>query len=72
MDVKTGKIEEFEDEAELKKAQETGKWVELGKRPNPGCKHCHGHGFTGRDVATNEYILCKCVKKRPTRKQGVE
>jgi len=48
----------------------SGKWVELGKRPNPGCKRCHGRGYTGRDTVTNTVILCRCVKKRPVRGVG--
>lgn len=65
MDVKTGEIkaiDELSDEELLR-----GRWEELGKRPNPGCKRCHGRGWIGRDVVTGNVIQCKCVKKRPMR-----
>jgi len=39
MNVETGEIKEFESEDALQKAMASGKWVELEKRPNPGCKH---------------------------------
>ena len=71
MDVTTGKIKEFKSERELAKAQMDGRWVELGRRPNPGCKRCHGRGHLGRDVTTNEYVPCKCVKARPVRPETV-
>ena len=67
MDTNTGKIVEFENDKALREAQKTGNWVELGQRPNPGCKRCRGRGWTGRDVTTGEYIPCKCVKARPTK-----
>ena len=65
MDVQTGEIK---DANELTPEQiASDRWVELGKRPNPGCNHCHGRGWIGRDVVTGEVIVCRCVKKRPTR-----
>lgn len=70
MDVKTGEIREFKNETELEKAQRTGEWVELGKRPNPGCKKCHGRGHRGKDIVTNRYVPCKCVKARPMIHRG--
>lgn len=68
MNVETGEIKEFKDETELEKAQRTGEWVRLERRPNPGCKHCHGQGHRGKDIVTDRYILCSCVKKRPLKK----
>jgi len=64
MNVETGEIKEFESEDALQKAMASGKWVELEKRPNPGCKHCHGRGHRGFNSIAKEYVICKCVKKR--------
>ena len=47
--------------------QRAALWLKLGKRPNPGCSRCHGRGYTGRNVTTGKYILCRCVKTRPTK-----
>lgn len=69
MDVKTGEIREFESYDKLQVAMATGRWVQLDKRPNPGCKHCHGRGHTGFNKTIQEYVPCKCVKARP-RKAG--
>jgi len=67
MDVKTGEIKEFKNETELEKAMRTGDWVKLHKRPNPGCKRCHGRGYTGIDTVTKKYVLCRCVERRPVK-----
>ena len=67
MDTETGKIKPMD---ELTPEQiASGRWIELGKRPKPGCKHCHGRGWIGRDIVTNKVIVCKCVKKRPERRR---
>ncbi len=63
MDVKTGEIKPVN---ELTPEQLASKrWVELGKRPNPGCRRCYGRGYTGRDLVTGNMIICRCVKPRP-------
>lgn len=63
MNVETGEIKPKDKltRQEIK----SGLWVGMDKRPNPGCKHCHGRGYTGLDIAKNKLIICKCVKKRP-------
>jgi len=43
----------------------SGRWKELGKRPNPGCRRCHGRGYIGFDMITHKVIECICVKRRP-------
>lgn len=63
MNVETGEIKETN---ELTPAEiASGRWKKLGKRPNPGCKRCHGRGYIGVDVVTKTVIECRCVKKRP-------
>ncbi len=63
MNVETGEVKEI---GELTPEEiASGKWKELGKRPNPGCKRCHGRGYIGRDVVSGNVIECRCVKKRP-------
>ncbi len=63
MNVETGEIKEA-DKITLEEIV-SDKWKELGMRPNPGCKKCHGRGYIGRNVLTNKIIMCQCVKKRP-------
>lgn len=70
MDVKTGEIKEFKSDDELQKAMKTGHWVELERRPNPGCKRCHGRGHIGFNKPISEYVICKCVKKRPSKEDS--
>ena len=67
MNVETGEIKEFESEDKLQMAMASGKWVELDKRPNQGCNHCHGRGHIGFNTTTQEYVICRCVKKRPVK-----
>lgn len=63
MDTSTGEIKPMD---ELTPEQLlSGKWVELGQRPNPGCRRCHGRGYTGRNLTTGNVIQCRCVKERP-------
>ncbi len=47
----------------------SGKWATIERRPNPGCKRCHGRGWIGKDVNTGKVIKCRCVKKRPIKKE---
>lgn len=62
MDVDTGEVREI---SELTPEQlASGKWKELGQRPDPKCKKCYGRGYIGRDVVTNRVIECSCVKVR--------
>lgn len=70
MNVETGEIKDVDKLTE--KERLSGKWVELERRPNPGCKRCHGRGHLGRDVTTDQYVLCRCVKKRPKKKVKLE
>ncbi len=60
----TGEIKEVNKltDAEVK----SGKWKEIGQRPNAGCKHCHGRGFVG--WRKGKVVKCKCVKFRPIKK----
>lgn len=46
--------------------QRAALWLELGRRPNPGCRHCNGKGYTGVNDE-GKYVLCRCVKPRPTK-----
>jgi len=63
MNVETGEIKEV---AELTPEEVASKmWKEIGHRPNPGCKRCHGRGYIGRNITTNTVVICRCVKKRP-------
>ena len=63
MDKETGEIKDLNELTSEDIASK--RWVELGKRPNPGCKKCHGRGWVGREITSNRVIICKCVKKRP-------
>ena len=63
MNPKTGEIKELNTDEEALEAMKDG-WIKLDKRPNPGCRHCHGRGHLGKNLSTNTYIPCRCVKKR--------
>ena len=65
MHVETGEVKEVNELTPEQLA--SGKWKELGKRPDPGCKKCYGRGYIGRDIVTNRVIECLCVKKRSER-----
>ncbi len=62
MDVTTGKFETFKDEQAMKVAIKTGKYKRVKGLPDPDCKDCYGLGHLGRNILTNEYIPCSCVK----------
>jgi hypothetical protein len=32
--------------------------------PDANCKHCYGKGTVGRDVNTDQVILCRCVSRK--------
>lgn len=68
MNVETGEIKEFDYIEALQKAVSTGKWVMLSKLPDRNCKICYGRGYIGRDVTTGNYIPCKCVKPKKSRR----
>ncbi len=60
----TGEIKEVD---KLTEAQlQSGKWKEIGQRPNLGCKRCHGRGYIG--WCEGKIVQCKCVKFRPVKK----
>ena len=62
MDVTTGEIKQFKSDDHLQAAMASGKWEELAKQPDRKCKRCYGRGHTGKDLTTNLYVVCPCVK----------
>lgn len=35
----------------------------LRERAAPGCRHCHGRGYTGYKIGTDSYVVCRCVRR---------
>ena len=42
------------------------------KDPTPGCKHCQGRGYIGRDAETKMPIPCKCIQPNFNKDNSVE
>lgn len=47
----------------------TASQYEMVAKPN--CKKCYGRGIIGRDILTNKYWRCKCVKRVKVEKKVV-
>ncbi len=38
--------------------------VPLSGYPKSNCKKCHGRGYQGKDITSNLYIICSCLRKK--------
>lgn len=63
MNVETGEIQEFESANKLQQAMRSGTWIAVDKMPDPNCRKCYGRGHLGKNLSTNLYVPCSCVKK---------
>lgn len=37
---------------------------QLAKLASEGCRHCGGRGYTGINIETDKYIICRCSKRK--------
>lgn len=64
MDTSTGEIKEFDSDRELKLAMQSGNWEQLGRKPKPNCRFCHGQGHNGYNLSLGKYVPCRCTKPK--------
>ena len=38
--------------------------IEQHGKPKQKCRRCRGIGHLGKNITTNQYIICQCVVKR--------
>ena len=34
------------------------------KKPKANCNHCYGRGYSGRNLKTQQYVPCRCIKAK--------
>jgi len=73
IDTKSGEVVEQEklDPMDVirKIAQKIGTEIQ---DPKPGCKHCYGRGYTGRDAETKAPIPCNCIYPKKEGESAVQ
>ncbi len=57
----TGK-EGFRTSADILRAMDARGLVPVAGLPSKSCKKCHGVGHLGRNVLTDRYLPCVCIK----------
>jgi len=38
--------------------------LDVNIAPDPNCKYCYGRGSEGKNVKTNQIVVCRCVVKK--------